>query len=362
MLHSGFLEVLTMRRVRVASKGAKRKLSEELRVSVATFNLRQLTILGPDISSHAKSIYQRKRAWIAEQLERMGCPDLVALQEVSDKVPILDILNSDRLRNYRRRNPQVVMENDGKLGIKNAVISCLPVLDWWSIEEIPRTVLDSLGTYCSPNDKFLRPVLVVLVKFPGGAEVEFWNIHLKSRRGILKNGESGSCPYAHAVSTARALVVRATEAVGVRHLYLKALERNRRPIILAGDINDVLHSVTSETITGEDPWKRLPHSDKNTYWDRKLNDVRNLQPRRQDAVSRDYTYIFNGKQLSLDRILASNHFSVLNQNHIGWVESVRTFNDHLVDETACDLDDWMSDHGQLVATMRIGPYHYTDNG
>jgi len=137
-----------------------------------------------------------------------------------------------------------------------------------------------------------------------------------------------------AVASARSQIVRVVESVAIRHLILKSLVENRRPIVLAGDINDVLYSTACEIITGDDPWKRLPYAEKVALWEKKLHNVWHVQSRLRDLSRGDYTYVYNGKRMSLDVVLVSNHFSLLNPEHVGWVESVRTFNDHLVDETA----------------------------
>jgi hypothetical protein len=59
----------------------------------------------------------------------------------------------------------------------------------------------------------------------------------------------------------------------------------------------------------------------------------------------------------LDHILVSQEFVRSNPNHIGYVQFLQLFNDHLVDETLTDekSDNVASDHGQVVAQIKIYP-------
>ena len=336
-------------------EGSHRKAT---RVAVASFNTRCLSSCAPDASKVLRNQYARKCQWIADQLDRMGCPDVVAFQEVSDKEALLEVLNHDNLRRYKRKSPQIVLPSCNISGLRNALLTCLPVKSSWVVENIPLCVQQQLANYCAVRDRFLRPPLVVVVQMPNDIDVEIWNIHLKSRRGIFVNGENPKSPFDIAMASARSQIVRIVESVAVRHLILQSLEQNHRPIVLAGDLNDVLYSTAFEIIAGDDPWKRLPYGEKVALWDSKMHNVWHVQSRMRDSLGGDHTYVFNGKRMSLDVVLVSNEFSMLNPGHVGWIESVRTFNDHLVDETISDLEPWASDHGQVVTTIRIGQYHH----
>jgi hypothetical protein len=45
------------------------------------------------------------------------------------------------------------------------------------------------------------------------------------------------------------------------------MEKNDQPVVVIGDLNDVVHCVTTEIITGTPPWKNLPKYQKEKIWD-----------------------------------------------------------------------------------------------
>jgi hypothetical protein len=75
------------------------------------------------------------------------------------------------------------------------------------------------------------------------------------------------------------------------------------------------------------------------------------------------SHIHNGRYEVLDHILVSQEFVRSNPNHIGYVQFLQLFNDHLVDETLTEekRDNIASDHGQVVVQLKIypkdQPYH-----
>jgi hypothetical protein len=59
----------------------------------------------------------------------------------------------------------------------------------------------------------------------------------------------------------------------------------------------------------------------------------------------------------LDHILVSQEFVRSNPDHIGYVQFLQLFNDHLIDETLTEekRDNIASDHGQVVVQIKIYP-------
>ncbi|KAJ3327400.1 hypothetical protein HDU76_011874 [Blyttiomyces sp. JEL0837] len=115
-------------------------------------------------------------------------------------------------------------------------------------------------------------------------------------------------------------------------------DRKHYTTIVMGDLNDVTHAVSTEIISGTTPFKRLPFWEKQVMWRTLLYSTHDVQVR---AADRDvnYTYIHNGRYESLDNILVSNDLVRLNPNHIGYVQFLQCFNDHLVDATLAEDDD-----------------------
>ncbi len=56
----------------------------------------------------------------------------------------------------------------------------------------------------------------------------------------------------------------------------------------------------------------------------------------------------------LDHVLVSQEFVRTNPNHIGYVQYLQMFNDHVVDETFTEekRDNIKSDHGTDIKTLR----------
>ena len=57
----------------------------------------------------------------------------------------------------------------------------------------------------------------------------------------------------------------------------------------------------------------------------------------------------------MDHILVSQEFVRQNPNRLGYVEYVKVYNDHLIDETLSDdrPPRWESDHGLVTATIQL---------
>ncbi len=67
------------------------------------------------------------------------------------------------------------------------------------------------------------------------------------------------------------------------------------------------------------------------------------------------SHIHNGRYEVLDHILVSQEFVRTNPDHIGYVQYLQMFNDHVVDETFTEekRDNIKSDHGKTIAICLI---------
>jgi hypothetical protein len=121
-----------------------------------------------------------------------------------------------------------------------------------------------------------------------------------------------------------------------------------------GDFNDDGGAVTSKVMSGSPPWRRLPIEVKREIWDVLLYNVKDIQAR-QSYHDVYYTHLHNGHYDSLDHILVSQEFVRQNPARLGFVEYVKVFNDHLIDETLSNdrIPLWGSDHGQVVTTIQL---------
>ncbi len=136
--------------------------------------------------------------------------------------------------------------------------------------------------------------------------------------------------------------------------YRRKVKGNNDAVLILGDINDTGQAVTSEIMAGSPPWRKIPFEKKLRAWDILLYNVKDIQAR-QSYRDVYYTHIHNGHYESLDHILISQEFVRQNPNHLGYVEYVRVFNDHLLDDTLSqtEIPHWQSDHGQVVVTIRL---------
>jgi len=158
------------------------------------------------------------------------------------------------------------------------------------------------------------------------------------------------------VGHALSLLHRAAEAAALRCIVVDEMQNSHRPVIVIGDLNDTVHSVTTEIITGTPPWPKLPIAVKHEIWETLLWSTNEVQVRASD---RDVTYshIHNGRYEVLDHVMVSQEFVRSNPDHLGYVQYLQIFNDHLIDSTLSDewQDPTQSDHGQVVANIRLYP-------
>lgn len=327
--------------------------SAGVRFTVGGMNLRNLVLPNQSYygnKGYTDEEYARKVAWTADQLTRMEC-GLVGLQELFHPKAFDDIL----AKVPHMHGATLVSRGDSGHAPVVALLSNYPVLSVRSIKAIPRTAKLMVGEGAVPIKSFSRPILNACVEI-GGTQIDVWVAHLKSKRAILEQGEDRNDPYAIAVGEARALIHRATEAVGLRHLMVAHRRRSKRPAILIGDMNDGPGAVTTRVITGQDPWKKLPDKLKRQVWSFRMWDVVELREKMSFDSGGHFTHIFNGYYERLDGIYVSNEFHPICPLRIGRVEEVRVFNDHLRDQTIAFSDQplWESDHGQITANIVLG--------
>ncbi|MEB3279743.1 MAG: endonuclease/exonuclease/phosphatase family protein [Lyngbya sp.] len=135
---------------------------------------------------------------------------------------------------------------------------------------------------------------------------------------------------------------------------METLQNRQHPVIVLGDVNDSGLSVTTQIVTGQPPWEKLPFEKKKKIWDVLLYSVKDIQAR-QSYGDFYYTHIYNGYYEALDHILVSQEWVAQNPGRLGQVEYVSLLNDHLIDETLSydEVESWQSDHAQVVATIKL---------
>jgi endonuclease/exonuclease/phosphatase family metal-dependent hydrolase len=327
-------------------------MTRKNRFKVGTFNVYNLNL--PNVvfnrtQKYTEAEYGKKIRWIGNQLDRMQA-DLIGFQEVWRK----EALEAAIEQSEHLKGAQVIIANDTGESISLAVASKLPIKGHQVIAEFPEAARLEIAGENLALTKFSRPILSVQVELQNGLACTFVVAHLKSKRPDLAEAADRNDPLENAKGKVRSLIRRSAEAVALRSILLDLLKDGSDPVIVVGDLNDSNLAVSTQLISGEPPWRKLPIAQKTKIWDVLLYHVKDIQARKsyEDFY---YTYIHNGHHDSLDHIMVSQEFVDVNPKRMGRVGYVSVFNDHLIDETLSndEVEPWQSDHGQVVASIEL---------
>lgn len=318
---------------------------------IGTFNL--LNLILPEQTyygnrSYNQESYQKKVAWIGSQLDRMDA-DIVGFQEVFDEDALRDALQKSN--HLRKANLVMVPRTSDTPAV--AIASRFPIISHEIVEGFPIN-MELEGGVSLPTKKFTRPVLKAVIEIRPKLLLTFITAHLKSKRPMLDKDDHHITLLERAEGEAKATIHRLAEALALRAVVVDELQNRRNPLILVGDLNDNDRAVSTRIISGEPPFRNMPDHVKRGIWDVLLYHVKEIQSRKsyQDFY---YTHIHNGHHEALDHIMVSQELVGENPESIGRVGYVRTFNDHLIDETLSDerVEEWQSDHAQVVASIEL---------
>ncbi len=394
--------------------------------TIASFNVKNL--IGADreyyrFQSYTPEEYAWKEDWLADQLLTMNA-DIVGLQEVFEEQALKDViaeasdrartLNAatipDRSKRYHRKaifrklavDPYdeaalAFAPNSADTGEPGQRRPGLAILSRHGFAEPPEIIQDlpepleipfaPLRGDAADDAGFFRirrlsrPILKARIPV-GDTTLTVFNCHLKSKLGEHITPEGAAFPPANDLTqydaTARALgslragLRRMAEAWVLRRAIVAELDAGH-PVMVLGDFNDSEHSVSSEIITGEAPFKNyawMLRHDAETPRDR-YSDAENEQitetieavrlhsaegffarKSRRDMV---FTSAFGGVYESIDQIFMSRHFHPDNPDRIGDMDYFSTLNDHLTDGShpEAPYNKLASDHGQIIAHMRL---------
>jgi endonuclease/exonuclease/phosphatase family metal-dependent hydrolase len=353
-------------------------------IRIASFNTQLLARAG--VRFHEQEPYsavefETKTSFIGGLLEK-GQVDLVGFQEV---------FHEDALRTAVAKAPRfagafVTAPHADDTGPKSAqgaltaprvgLASRLPVTRTESLHAFPEALGNGFAARRDTQGRqsavaveigfFERPVLRAEIMLPHDIPAIVYVAHLKSRRAVILDGEDRFDPAVRARAVVRALVQRGAEAAALR-LMLTGDMADRgtdgKPVILLGDLNDELSSVTTELIRGEQP---LPESlrplmDDPQAWQRKNRRLWDLHLYSAAEIQAGfmkgaalYTHIHFGDYQVLDHILLSQEFYPRNPRRIAALRYVQVYNDHVIDTHMTDLgkgDRTRSDHGVPVAEI-----------
>lgn len=323
-----------------------------MRFRVASFNTNNLVLPNVEFYGnlhYSKQLYEKKIDWIASQLLEMDS-DIVGFQEVFHQDALKDAVK--RSGRYPKSDIFAPYTQDEELQPNCAILSRFPAHGFERIVDFPKEAIISYHDQNLPVNSFRHPVVKALIELPDGHETAVFVAHLKSKRphseGVPIHDEMH-----FAVSKSRSLLLRMAEATALRALVLRERKQGR-PVIVMGDLNDSVNSVTTRLISGEDPLFHLPLKAKKRVWDSLLYSTYDIQQRQSD---RDvyYTHIHNGKHESLDHILVSEEFYHRNPQRFAQVRYMRLYNDHVVDMTLSEnsAPRWKTDHGQVMVSIQM---------
>jgi endonuclease/exonuclease/phosphatase family metal-dependent hydrolase len=323
------------------------------KVKFATFNTQNLALAKKYFypgQHYSLEEYEQKIQWTAGQLRTMNA-DIVGFQEVFD----LEALTKSVQLSGAYKNDYFINIAESKTYQPCvALLSRYPVLDCKYISDFPSSALVEIDGQALPYRYFHRPILQARILLPGNVESLIMVVHLKSKRPLLNQNENRHDERDEARGQLRSLLLRASEAVALRHLVLESIQNSETPLILLGDFNDAGHAVSSDILQGRLPQRNYPADVKRKLWDVLLYSCADIQMRRsyKDVY---YTHLHNSRYESLDHILVSQEFLNENPRHIATVEYMRLYNDHLLDPALSDERPpvWQSDHGQVLVEIKM---------
>jgi endonuclease/exonuclease/phosphatase family metal-dependent hydrolase len=396
------------------------------KVTIASFNVKNL--IGPDreyyrFQSYTAEEYAWKEGWLADQLLDMNA-DVVGLQEVFEEDALRAVLaetdaraaalnavsQPDRSKRYRGKvifgklavHPYAGAAlafapnaaDNGVPGARRPGVAVVSRLGFDGAPEVIQDLDEPLDIPFAPLRgmaaaeagffrlrRLSRPILKVRIPV-GGHRITLFNCHLKSKLGeyITPPGADHAPesdltrydPLGRAMGSLRAAIRRMAEAWVLRRAIVAELQAGH-PVIALGDFNDGEHSVSSEIVAGEAPFRNyawmLRHDAKDAG-DRysaeenqqitgavealRLHSAEKLFVRKslRDMV---YTAAFGGAFQSIDQIFLSRHFHPENPGRIGDMEYFSVFNDHLTDGShpEAPYNKLASDHGQIMAHLAL---------
>lgn len=342
-------------------------MQQELRL--ATFNVLNLAPPGvrfyPDQEPYTQAQYDAKVRWIAHRLDELDA-DVVAFQEVFSQACLGDVLACTR--HYQdahhvgfdpEGHDDPASVDAGTLTPSVALVSRLPLSGLASNHgKLPHGLSVALPGIDLPVTTFTRPILHVQVVagstepvLPGRPPprlqlIDLFVCHLKSKRpdyrGGPASGETDS--YQLGLAMLRSMIRRGTEALGLRYLISDQLRRQRLPLVVLGDFNDVTAAMTTQLVTGAVAERRLLREGPTD----RLFDAYRVQSRGRPVRDVGYTHVHDSIMETIDHVLVSDAFEPGAPGAVGEILEVIYINDHL----GLKLPE-ASDHGLVLVRLML---------
>lgn len=350
-------------------------MQQELRF--ATFNVLNLAPPGvrfyADQEPYSQAQYDAKVAWTAQQLDMLDA-DVIGFQEIFSQAVLRDVLSKTlkyRTAHHVGFDPDAQADPEatvlaGTLTPSVALVSRLPLAGVpTNHRQLPHGLSIVLPGVETPATTFTRPILhaqvVVNTDEPvtSGKPVPGWPAarshvidvfvcHLKSKRPDYRGGSSSSNgehdSYQLGMAMLRSMIRRGAEALGLRYLVSDQLRRQRLPLVVLGDFNDVATAMTTQLVTGAISERRTVREGPTD----RLFDAYRIQSRIRPVRDVGFTHTHDNMMETIDHVLVSDAFEPGSASAAGEVLEVIYVNDHL----GLRLPE-ASDHGIVVVRVLL---------
>lgn len=300
--------------------------------------------------------YDEKLNALAPLFNRLQA-DIIGCQEVWDEQAVIALCHKAGMHDYYVNIPMAsnaasspLTQGKGAQGTPAVgIVSRFEIIKSELLTQMPAVgLLDvpDIGQY----QVFNRPPLLADIRLPPGQVMTVIVAHLKSKRPHFLEDLQGNPledrddPIIRVRAKLRSLCMRAAEAAGIRQVIIERLRHNNAPLMLLGDMNDVMQSVTCQLLSeaGE------------VFYDKSnrdivLYDASSIQSRMQWLRDVAYTHVHQGMPEVLDQILVSEQFTKESKFAIGEVLQVDYFNDHL----KYVYEQRPTDHGLVRAQIML---------
>ena len=346
-------------------------MQQELRF--ATFNVLNLAPPGvqfyADQPPYSQVQYDAKVAWTAQQLDLLDA-DVIGFQEIFSQAVLREVLS--KTQKYRAAQ-HVGFEPEGHADIDAsalagtltpsvALVSRLPLVGQPSNHsKLPHGLTIDLPGIDAPVSTFTRPILHVQVlagadepalpgrPAPRRQAIDIFVCHLKSKRPDYRGspgatGGNDHDSYQLGLAMLRSMIRRGAEALGLRYLVSDQLRRQRLPLLVLGDFNDVATAMTTQLVTGATSERRMVREGPTD----RLFDAYRIQSRARPLRDVGYTHAHDNVMETIDHVLVSDAFEPGVAGAIGEVMEVVYVNDHL----GLHLPE-ASDHGAVLVRLML---------
>ena len=264
--------------------------------SIMTWNVENLFPAGNRFGSRTPEVFEQKMTNLADTILNIA-PDVVAVQEIGDRVPFEDL--QQRLGG-RFPHARLAQHLDAIHPIRVGLLSRLPLSDVSELFEFPEGALLEITDAQGDRIRTMgRGALKAQVELTPGFFINVVTAHLKSKLITYPNGRRTPHDENERAREGGAATIRRTvQAVALRVFVNGLITGNERPLILLGDFNDGPEAVTTQSLLGPEDGS-LARRDK-------FDDVRLYNLAEHIPAARRFSRLYHKQRELIDHILVSH--------------------------------------------------------